>query len=90
MWSHRGSELFYRDGSRNLVAVAVSTSPRFSLGHATVLFPAAKFTSNRFNPQYAMAPDDRRFLFVRPLQTGTRDKLIVVENWLEELKKSQK
>jgi DNA-binding SARP family transcriptional activator len=67
VWSHRGSELFYRDSSRNLVAVQVNTSPTFSLGHTTVLFPAAKFTSNRFDPQYAVAPDDRRFLMIRPV-----------------------
>jgi len=86
VWSHRGSELFYRDASGNLVAVAVNTSPTFSLGRATVLFPAARFTSLRFNPQYAVAPDDQRFLMIRPLETGTPDKLIVVENWFEELR----
>jgi hypothetical protein len=90
VWSHRGSELFYRDASGNLVAVAVHTSPTFSPGRATVLFPAARFTSLRFNPQYAVAPDDRRFLMIRPLAPGTRDKLIVVENWFEELKTSRK
>jgi hypothetical protein len=51
-----------------------------------VLFPAARFTSLRFNPQYAVAPDDRRFLMIRPLETNSPDKLIVVENWFEELK----
>jgi Tol biopolymer transport system component len=86
VWSHRGSELFYRDASGNLVAVKVNTSPTFSLGRATVLFPAARFTSLRFNPQYAVALDDRRFLMIRPLQTGAPDKLIVVENWFEELR----
>jgi len=86
VWSHRGSELFFRDASGNLVAVEVNTSPTFSLGRATVLFPAARFTSLRFNPQYAVAPDDQRFLMIRPLQTGAPDKLIVVENWFEELR----
>ncbi len=41
LWSHRGNELFYRDGSGNLVAVAVNTTPRFSLGRSTALFSAA-------------------------------------------------
>jgi DNA-binding SARP family transcriptional activator len=86
VWSHRGRELFYRDASGNLVAVKVNTSPTFSLGRATVLFPAARFQSLRFNPQYAVAPDDRRFLMVRPLKISTPDTLIVVENWFEELK----
>jgi DNA-binding SARP family transcriptional activator/Tol biopolymer transport system component len=86
LWSHRGTELFYRDASGNLVAVEVNTNPTFSVGRATALFPAAGYTSRGFTQQYAVAPDDRRFLMIRPLETGTPDKLIVVENWFEELK----
>jgi len=86
LWSHRGSELFYRDASGNLVAVEVNTAPTFSLGRTTVLFPAAGFASLRFTPQYAVAPDDRRFLMIRPLETSSPDNIIVVENWFEELK----
>jgi len=85
LWSHRGNELFYRDASGDLVAVEVHTNPTFSLGRSVALFPAAGFSSLRFTPQYAVALDDRRFLMIRPLQTGTPDKLIVVENWFEEL-----
>jgi DNA-binding SARP family transcriptional activator/Tol biopolymer transport system component len=83
LWSHRGRELFYRAASGDLVAVAVNTNPRFSLGRSAALFPAAGFASLRFGPQYAVAPDDRRFLMIR---AGTPDKLIVVENWFEELR----
>src|SRR6184192_1074324 len=91
LWSHRGNELFYRDASGDLVAVEIHTQPRFSLGRSVALFPAAGFSSLRFAPQYAVAPDDQRFLMIRPLQTGTPDKLIVVENWFEELRaKSRK
>jgi serine/threonine-protein kinase len=88
LWSHSGSELFYRAASGDLVAVAIHTQPRFSLGHSAALFPTAGFTSLRFAPQYAVAPGDRRFLMIR---TSTPDKLIVVENWFEELRtKSRK
>jgi len=91
LWSHRGNELFYRDASGNLVVVAVNTTPRFSLGRSTVLFSGAGFSSLRFTPQYAVAPDDQHFLMIRPLETSTPDKLIVVENWFEELRaKSRK
>jgi serine/threonine-protein kinase len=86
VWSHRGTELFYRDASGNLVAVEVNTNPTFSFGRATVLFPAAGYTSRPFTPQYAVAPDDRRFLMVRPVGTGSSDNIIVVDNWFEELK----
>jgi dipeptidyl aminopeptidase/acylaminoacyl peptidase len=86
VWSHRGNELFYRDTSENLVAVKVNTKRTFSVGRATGLFPAAGFTPSRFNSQYAVAPDDRRFLMIRPLKTSAPDKLIFVHNWIEELK----
>jgi len=91
LWSHRGTELFYRDASGNLVAVEVNSNPTFSVGRATVLFPAAGYTSRGFTQQYAVAPDDRRFLMVRPVGSGSPDNIIVVENWFEELKaKSRK
>ncbi len=86
LWSHSGSELFYRDASGSLIAVRVNTKPIFSVGRSTPLFPAGGFTSLRSTPQYAVAPGDRRFLMIRPLATGTQDKLIVVENWFDELK----
>jgi Tol biopolymer transport system component len=86
-WSHSGKELFYRDGSSNLVAVAIGTTPTFSLGGSTALFSAAGFAFDEFGSVYAVSPDDRRFLMIRPVAgTGTPDNLIVVENWFEELK----
>jgi eukaryotic-like serine/threonine-protein kinase len=85
LWSHGGNELFYRDSAKNLVAVAVKTNPTFSLGRSAPLFPAAGFFSFPLTPQYAVAPNDRRFLMIRQ-PTGTPDKLVVVDNWFEELK----
>jgi hypothetical protein len=79
--------LFYRDASGDLVAVRVNTNPTFSLGHSTTLFPAAGYASFRnTSPQYAVAPNDRRFLMIRPLATSSPDNIVVVENWFEELK----
>jgi hypothetical protein len=85
-WSHSGKELFYRDGAGTLVAHEVQTTPTFSLGRSTALFPAGGVVSFGTSSEYAVAPDDRRFLMIRPLATDTPDKLIVVENWFEELK----
>jgi Tol biopolymer transport system component len=91
LWSHNGSELFYRDRAGELVAVEVKTIPTFSVGRSTPLFPARGFASMEWGLMYAVAPDDRRFLMIRPLATGTPDQLIVVEHWFEVLKaKSRK
>ena len=55
------------------------------------LFAAGGFASWEWGLEYGVAPDDRRFLMIRPLATGAPDNLIVVENWFEEVKaKSQK
>jgi len=90
-WSHSGRELFYRDASGRLVAVEVKTSPTLSLGRSTPLFPAAEYLSDQFSPQYDVSLDDRRFLMIRPIAASASDKLIVVDNWFEELKaKSRK
>ena len=85
-WSHSGRELFYRDGSGNVVAVAVGTTPTFSLGGSTALFPAAGFAYDELGLVYGVARDDRRFLMIRPLAASGSDALIVVENWFQELK----
>lgn len=89
-WSHSGGELFYRDANGDLIAVQVRTNPTFSVDRAVTLFSTRAFSSD-FDPSYAVSPDDRRFLMIRPLTAGGFDKLIVVDNWFEELKaKSRK
>jgi tRNA A-37 threonylcarbamoyl transferase component Bud32 len=84
LWSSSGRELFYRDEAKNLVTVSVRTTPTFSLGRSTVLFPTAGYGWRRFPAQYAVSRDDRRFLMIRPLAPAS-DRLIVVENWFQEL-----
>jgi serine/threonine-protein kinase len=84
-WSHKGNELFYRDGNENMVAVELSTTPTFSIGRVVTLFSARPYSTD-FDPSYAVSADDRRFLMVRPLTSSGFDKLIVVDNWFEELK----
>jgi hypothetical protein len=44
LWSHSGKELFYRDVAGNLMAVEVRSTPTFSLGRSTALFPP-RYTS---------------------------------------------
>lgn len=86
-WSHSGKEVFFTDGASNLVSTEVKTTPGFSVGRSTTLFPTPAFWSD-FTPahaQYSIAPDDRRFLLVQSASGTQPDKLTVVENWFEEL-----
>jgi serine/threonine-protein kinase len=83
-WSHSGRELFYRDGTGSLVSVPVTTNPTFSVGRPVSLFRAGGFLSS-VAPQYDVSKDDARFIMIRPIAGNTPDKLIVVDNWFEEL-----
>jgi serine/threonine protein kinase/Tol biopolymer transport system component len=85
LWSHRGSELFYVDGTSNLMTVAVKANPTLSFGHPVVLFNVAGFSTD-FETNFTLSPDDRRFLMIRQVSNSNPEKLIVVENWFSELK----
>jgi hypothetical protein len=86
LWSHSGKELFYRDATGNLAAVDVRSIPTFSAGPPRALFFAGAYFSSPRLAQYAVAPDDQRFLMIRRVPGGVPDELIVVDNWFEELK----
>jgi len=89
-WSHNGRELFFVDSLGNFTATEISTKPTFSVGRSTSLFPTESFwldNSGPGEPQYAVSPDDRRFLMIRPITHSGSDKLVVVDNWFEELKR---
>ncbi len=87
MWAHNGRELFYRDANKNMVSVAVQTTPTFSAGATTVLFSDRDYNSNPNRRQYDVSPDDKRFIFVKPLGGAVTNSVIFVENWLEGLKR---
>jgi hypothetical protein len=57
------------------------------LGRSAALFSATSFAFENWGRDYAVSSDDRRFLMVRPLFADAPDRLIVVENWFEELKR---
>ena len=85
-WAHSGKELFYRDQDDNMVAVEVKTAPSFVVGASKVLFAADSYRAKAGDRRYDVAPDDKHFLMIRPASGPPKDKLIVVENWFEELK----
>jgi Tol biopolymer transport system component len=90
LWSHSGKELFYRDAAGNMVAVAVRSAPTFSVLRAKVLFPAGDYLSLERGVEYAVAPDDQRFLMIRRIPGGVPDEMIRVDNWFEELKQRRR
>jgi hypothetical protein len=51
-----------------------------------VLFPAGAYAAYEASPQYDVSPDGKRFLMMKAGTGTSTDRVIVVENWFEELK----
>ncbi|MBI3048676.1 MAG: PD40 domain-containing protein [Acidobacteria bacterium] len=66
VWNPKGSELFYRNGSR-LMAVPITTSQNFAVGQPKVVFDRAYFVTpiGQTNPSYDISPDGQRFLMIK-------------------------
>ena len=84
-WSHTGRELFYQNGAKALVAVAVVPGVTFTLGAQVTLFTTSGFTGAGGNfLHYDVAPGDQRFvLFRKATENGDVkvDPLVQVVNW---------
>ena len=66
--------------------VPVLPATEFQTGPEQVLFSATEYKSDFFHAAYDVTADDQRFVMIRVSESGSLDeKLIVVENWFEEL-----
>ena len=83
-WSRDGREIFYRGRGDSLVAVPVLPGPTFSLGAERALFSLQGVTS------WDVGPESQRFLLVRARDVNSSERLIVAENFHEELKARMK
>jgi serine/threonine-protein kinase len=88
LWNPNGRELFYRSRDR-MMAVEITTQPRFSAGKPKVLFAGQYQPSSSPvpNANYDISPDGQRFLMLKPGgQDQAATQINVVLNWFEELK----
>jgi Tol biopolymer transport system component len=90
VWNPTGRELFYRSGNR-MMAVPVTLQPGFSAGKPVVLFEGPWLPSPLTFSNYDVSRDGQRFLILKPADQdeGAR-QIVVVQNWLEELKRRKK
>jgi serine/threonine-protein kinase len=92
LWSPDGRELFYLEPSgTQLMAVPVTTGRDFNAGTPKVLFEGA-FYIRPGSSAYDITPDGKRFLIISQGTASTTESseppnIIVVQNWLEELKR---
>ena len=93
LWANSGSELFFVDPERRLIAVEVETDSEFRIVQRETLFtvgPEYRLGGlSGGSDFYDIAPDDQRFLMGRFAGTaalsGESQRFIVVQNFFEEL-----
>ena len=91
-WAASG-ELFYRRPSDYaMMVVEVSTDPTLTIGQSRELFRGSVYPGGSPRAKYAVTADGQRFLMSANLtssleqDTRPRTRVVVVQNWLEELK----
>jgi len=89
VWARGGQELFYLDSTNALTAVSVHTTPTFGFEGPTKLFDGPYYFGAA-GRTYDVSPDGQRFLLIKNTmsgdQTSTLPSIVVVVNWVEELK----
>jgi serine/threonine-protein kinase len=89
VWSQSGTELFFRRlKDKAMMVVPIATSPAFTSGPAKMLFLGNYYETG--GRQYDVDREGRRFLLfknVAETSDGSRPRLILVQNFFEELKR---
>ncbi len=85
-WAHSGKEIFYRDAGGEMVAAQVTTRPAVAVLGRLKLFAAGSFVTDEAHRAYDVSPDDQRFIMIATEGGDQPNELVLVENWLEELK----
>lgn len=90
-WARNGSELFYYAPPGKMMVVPIETGSTFAAATPQVLFEG-QYLSLNSGRTYDVSRDGQRFLMIKDAYSGNaaaslRPQLVVVLNWLEELKR---
>jgi serine/threonine-protein kinase len=87
LWSADGRELFYRSGDA-MLSVAVQTAPTFSVGSPQLLFERPVLKDGIYGTlSYDITADGREFLMIERRLDLVPNRLNVILNWDEELRR---
>ena len=82
---------FYLDLRWNMVAARVATAPSFAFRSTRVLFSASDFVQTAISRRnFDVAADDQRFLMVQRADGAKRGQVVVVEHWLDEIRRKER
>ena len=93
LWARNGRELFYLAPDGTLMSVSVAAGAAWSAGTPTRVVPRPYYVGPGVSDPrpYDVSPDNQRFLMLK--QAGSLDQtpapatVVVVQNWVEELKR---
>ena len=70
------------------MAVPVTTGASLEVGTPRPLFSTKAYVRTLSHRAYDVTPDDRRFIMLRALSdsTATPSQLVLVDNWMDELR----
>ncbi|MEP6574045.1 MAG: protein kinase, partial [Gemmatimonadota bacterium] len=90
LWARNSKELFFVSSAGDMMAEPIASAAKPRGGPPRMLFHLADdlyMSATEFYTPFDVAPDGRFIMAVRmPLPPQTENPLIVVDNWLEELK----
>jgi len=90
LWSRDGRELFYYLPPGVIMAASIGSGSSFTAGTPTVVVKGT-YLAPQTGRMYDVSPDGRRFLLIKESRAEGAapppPQLIVVQNWLEELKR---
>jgi len=88
-WSPAGNELFYFDANNALTAVSATANGDTFVAGNPVTLPIRGYFINEPGRTYDVSADGKKFLMIkapRKPDSAVPPTIVVVENWLEELK----
>jgi serine/threonine protein kinase len=87
LWARSGRELFYLASGGTVMATPIESSSSFKWGNPTKLF-SGPYYAGLNGRTYDVSSDGQQFLMIKAVSTvNTMPRIIVVENWLDELKR---
>jgi hypothetical protein len=88
-WSRQGDEIFFRSLTGDMMAAAYITEPEFDIKDIATLFSGAPYANTGGARNYDVAPANGRFLMLKlgKQPEGPMDRIVVVVNWSQALKK---
>ena len=89
LWARNGRELFYLATPGRVMTVPIQTGSSFAPGNPRVVFDGPYLAPNS-SRTYDVSPNGERFLMIKAAssdKSSAAPSLIVVQNWVEELKR---